>query len=365
MNENMTNEMELLEQKKPIVLPHPWRRFFARSIDSLIYSIIWSCIQYFVFRWHPDDNFLIALLLSYINYTLMIIIEPLLLCTWGTTPGKVIFGLTLRSRSGNKLTYSEALSRTFGVFGNGYGYGIPFYNLFRMYKCYNSSRNGETMNWDYDCDTDYYIKDLKAVRIVVYIVANIFLIAIAFIVTLQSQMPLHRGNITPIQYAENINDILTRPNTHKGVYMDDKGCWKKEYNSNKSNINDIMFTHLNPLSNHQLRVEDGIVTGVSFILENDEKNTMKFIRPYNLEIQKYYITFAFLFAQESTNCFEITDSEIKTMLERTDDFDVEFQRVRITQKIENSGYIVTHKGFWPQEGETQKFKMIFSMELIQ
>lgn len=272
MNEININEMESFEQKKRSALSHPWRRFFARSIDILIYSIICSCIQYFVFRWHPKDNYLTTLLLSYINYTQMILIEPLLLCTWGTTPGKLIFGLILRSKSGDKLSYSEALSRTFGVFGNGYGYGIPFYNLVRMYKCYKGSQNGEIMNWDYDCDTDYYIKDLKAVRIVVYIAADIFLIAIAYSITLQSQMPLHRGNIMPIEYAENINDILARPNTHQGVYMDENGYWKEEYNSNKRNINDIMFTHIHPLSNHQLRVEDGIVTGVSFILDNKEKN---------------------------------------------------------------------------------------------
>lgn len=85
----------------------------------------------------------------------------------------------------------------------------------------------------------------------------------------------------------------------------------------------------------------------------------------NLETQKYYMTLAFLFAQKSTNCFELTDSEIETIIESTDDFDVEFHGVRIIQKIEHKGYFVTDKGFWAKDDEIQEFKMIFSMELIQ
>ena len=90
MENIMINEIQSTKQQKNIALSHPWRRFFARSVDNSIYLIIWLCVQYFVFRWHPEGNFFIKQLINYITYILVIIIEPLLLCTWGTTPGKGI-----------------------------------------------------------------------------------------------------------------------------------------------------------------------------------------------------------------------------------------------------------------------------------
>ena len=340
-------------------LAHPWRRFFARDIDITIYSIIWLCIQFFLFRWHPEDNLIISILISYITFLLMIIIEPLLLCTWGTTPGKAVFGLILRNQNGDKLTYVEALHRTFGVFRRGYGYGIPIYDLVRNYKCYKASRNNETMSWDYDCNTNYYLKDLKSLRIVAYIITIIFLIAINNVVTLQSQMPLHRGNISPIEYAENINDILKRPNMNKGVYMDKSGQWQE-----KSDKSGIWYSNYN-MPDHQLTVENGIVKGVSFVFENDVKSSTNYI-PSNTTLgQKLYMTLAFFGAQKSTNCFTLNSSELEEMLKSTDNFDIEINGIRITQEVEHSGYIIVGNEFWPEDGKTQKFRMTFSMKLIQ
>ncbi|NMA24286.1 MAG: RDD family protein [Clostridiales bacterium] len=119
---------------------HPWRRFLARQLDNEIYFIIWFAVSMLALRWNTGRGLFVILLEAYITFFLMLLFEPLLLCTLGTTPGKWIFGLRVRDDRGGKLTYSSALLRTWRVFHYGYGFGIPFYNLYRNYKCYKICR---------------------------------------------------------------------------------------------------------------------------------------------------------------------------------------------------------------------------------
>ena len=68
----------------------------------------------------------------------MLVVEPLLLSTWGYTPGKWIFGLQVKDTYGGKIYWTTAMARTWQVFAKGEGYGIPFYNLYRNYKSYRA-----------------------------------------------------------------------------------------------------------------------------------------------------------------------------------------------------------------------------------
>ena len=104
-------------------LAFPVTRFLARSLDLLLYTLLWTAFQYLLLRWHTMGGALDSLLTSYASLALMIFVEPLLLSTLGTTPGKAILGLALRHEDGSRLSYGEGLARTFGVFAGGYGYG--------------------------------------------------------------------------------------------------------------------------------------------------------------------------------------------------------------------------------------------------
>lgn len=117
----------------------------------------------FLFRWFPENNWGVRLLNAYAAYGILLAAEPLLLCTWGYTPGKWIFGLAVRNRDGGKLTWGRALSRTWGVFARGEGYGIPIYVLWRNYKCWRRCRDGEPEDWEED--TSYTMKDESGLRI--------------------------------------------------------------------------------------------------------------------------------------------------------------------------------------------------------
>ena len=75
------------------VRPYPGRRYFARMLDITLYGILWLCIQYVVFRWDPESGLFLNILINLITLAMMLFLEPLLLYTWGTTPGKWLFGL--------------------------------------------------------------------------------------------------------------------------------------------------------------------------------------------------------------------------------------------------------------------------------
>ena len=147
----------------------------------------------------------------------MLIIEPVLLSTWGTTLGKWVFGLIIRDLNGKKLTFGQAFQRTYGVFSVGMGYNIPIYSIVRGIKCYSASQKLESMTWEEGFT--YRIKDKKAIRAIAYVGLTIILFALTFLILLQARMPIHRGDITAAQYYDNCNDFMSYSSIDYGKHL--------------------------------------------------------------------------------------------------------------------------------------------------
>ena len=204
---------------------HPWRRYFARGLDYSLCSFLWMVVCLFLFRWFPENNWGVRLLNAYAAYGILLAAEPLLLCTWGYTPGKWIFGLAVRNRDGGKLTWGRALSRTWGVFARGEGYGIPIYVLWRNYKCWRRCRDGEPEDWEED--TSYTMKDESGLRIGGFAAARAALFGLSLLLALQATlMPLHRGPLTPEEYAANVNDWCRRLDVCSGGILGMGETWE-------------------------------------------------------------------------------------------------------------------------------------------
>ena len=113
----------------------PWRRFWARMFDWWLCGRLWFLLQMVVFnidavtRSATFGRVVIDIVMQII---LMLLLEPLFLSRWGTTPGKWLLGLYVTHESGRKLTYTEALHRTSGVLMSGMGLAIPIYDLVRL-----------------------------------------------------------------------------------------------------------------------------------------------------------------------------------------------------------------------------------------
>lgn len=339
---------------------HPWRRFFARSLDLSLCSLLWMAVCLFLFRWHPDNTWLIRLLNSYVAYGILLVTEPVLLCTWGYTPGKWIFGLAVRSPLGQKLTWGKAVDRTWGVFARGEGYGIPFYRLWRKYKCYCQCKDGEPEAWEED--TSYTIRDTRARRCWGFVAARAALIGLSVFLALQSMLPIHRGPLTPEQYAANVNDMMRILGDDSPVYLDDTGHWVQDTTWGDGFLMDLD----GPPPDHQLTVDEdtGLVTAVKLeVARTGAKATAAPI------FQQQVAALCFAAAQGRYNGFTWWSSGILDAIANQpfESYTLQAGDVTITQTVETRGYESSSSGmlFSLEGGTDTYYHLVFTLELEQ
>lgn len=199
--DSKTDYFSVKKDKLPQVYS-PWRRFFARILDISIYSLLFDSVLVFLFNMITSNrNILESLLYTAMVTIIMLLMEPLLLMKFGTTPGKALLGLEVSTPEGNKLSYAEGFRRTFGVVRYGLGFEIPIYNIIRSYKSYKSLEEKETLPWDEEIA--YTMKDEKSYRNGLYIGAMIFLIAAAVFLVDVERLPPNKGELTIAEFVEN------------------------------------------------------------------------------------------------------------------------------------------------------------------
>ncbi len=339
---------------------HPWRRYFARSLDWGLCALVWSVIQLFLLRWHPDSSLFITLLESYITYGILMVLEPILLCTWGYTPGKWIFGLAVRNPEGGKLTWAQARARTWGVFVRGEGCGIPFYSLWRNYKCYRCCADGEPEAWEEG--TSYTIRDTRVRRCWGFVAARAALIGLSVFLALQSLLPIHRGPLTPEEYAANVNDMMRIFGDSSPVYLDDTGHWVQD--TSRGNV--FLMDLDGPPPDHQLTVDEdtGLVTAVKLeVARTGAKATAAPVFQQQVAAQ------CFAAAQGRYNGFTWwTSGILDAIADRPfESYTLQAGNVTITQTVETRGYEASSSGvlFSLEGGTNAYYHLVFTLELEQ
>lgn len=247
---------------KPAILAHPYRRFLARALDETFYMMIAAAIfsrGFRVYFWGLQPA-----LMWYLMIGVMMAAEPVCLAVFGTTIGKKIMGLRLRSQ-GKKLSYFEALSRTFLLFKKGMGYGIPGYELVRYFKSWVACKYGDPLEWD--IEESYELRDRKKFRIAWYILMMAFLAAGNGAVYAVSFLPIHTGAITSQEFVENVMELLRYQPGYADRILEEDGHWKNDWDSDpgiySGDMPDIRFL-----------TENGIMTG--FVMEQ-RTETKKYI----------------------------------------------------------------------------------------
>ncbi|OUN07245.1 hypothetical protein B5G43_06460 [Flavonifractor sp. An92] len=197
-------------QPPPSVAPNPIRRWGARFLDLSICALPWVILSTALHIQLPD-NLIVTWLKSYPAYLLLLLVEPLLLHTWGYTPGKWLLGLKVRDRNGEKLTLRRARQRAWRLFGRGEGYNIPIYNIIREWKSYRACRDGEPMPWDSDDalpveeDLSYVAEELKVRQFVGWVAAVVAILVLTVQVGFFALLPPCRGDLTVTEFSRNYN----------------------------------------------------------------------------------------------------------------------------------------------------------------
>lgn len=125
--------------------PSLGRRMLARFTDYSLYAALFMSILYLLKV--PYNEFLLFSQPSF--WIPAIFIEALLLSNSGTTPGKRLMGITVRSLlDGNKPSLRYTFSRSFGVFILGMGCFIPLISIIMMCIAVHMVRKGALTLWD-------------------------------------------------------------------------------------------------------------------------------------------------------------------------------------------------------------------------
>lgn len=152
---------EALKQDRVPVENHPWRRFFARDFDYLLCSTLAVLLFY--------DYLYSQVLTMAASFVLLLLLEPMCLHFFGTTPGKWIFGIRVTDSEEQRLSYGAGLERTWTVLWEGEALRIPLVMYYFLYKSYKTAEAGEALPWEWDSEVSY--KDDKVWRWAVWFIA--------------------------------------------------------------------------------------------------------------------------------------------------------------------------------------------------
>lgn len=187
--------------------PYPARRFIARIVDTTIVTLIGNAILKIGFRINTGLSMQTLMYCEIIFWLFELMIEPLLLSTIGTTPGKWIMGIKVRDmKSKGKLEIKQSYIRALKLAWHGFGFMIPIFTIYKRGISYFRCKMNDTMPWDEGIDVE--LDDDKQTRIVLCVVAVILLNVFDEFVAKQAMLPQNRGDITYEQFRENLVEIM-------------------------------------------------------------------------------------------------------------------------------------------------------------
>lgn len=136
----LTNTREL-----EVSLPRPWVRFWARMIDYTLFYLAFLALGSIFFQVSPlfTNTFFWMVLIFLWSF-----LEAAFLCSSGRTPGKWLLKTSVYTDKHQKLSYGEALSRSFSVWWLGFGAGVPIVSLITMIVAAVKLSNTGVTSWD-------------------------------------------------------------------------------------------------------------------------------------------------------------------------------------------------------------------------
>ncbi len=332
----------------------PWRRYFARSLDLTLCNMLWGAILSLMNVNILQQDTVLTLIIAYLAVGTMLLLEPLLLSRFGTTPGKWILGLSVTDAEGGHLTYGGAFSRTWTALWRGMGLDIPFYNLFRQWKSYRACRAGEALDWEYD--SVLVLRDEKPWRAAAYVAARAAALGLTLLTVAAMQMPLHRGDISVAEFCENYNRLADYYGVENGHHLDEEGRWVEDvtYPASYSGMS---------LPKYTFTEVDGVMTGMRFSY-GKSGSTAFWNGGYQEEMA--LLVLSYVKAQSGSGLLNnAADRMVRTIADRPyESFQLSGYGVNVTCEIAYSGYVdVPMMGMQPDGGEEEPHvSFSFSME---
>lgn len=124
----------------------PWVRFGARNVDYIIVIFVFSlALSFFAPSFNEEINDMVFGLISIFVW---IFVESILLITWGTTPGKWLLNIQIKTNENKKPTLFNAFKRSIKVWFFGLAIGFPFISIFTLISAHSELTKNKITTWD-------------------------------------------------------------------------------------------------------------------------------------------------------------------------------------------------------------------------
>ena len=357
MDTNFALDMEREERR---AAGCPWRRYFARKFDFALYGLLWSLAAQWGLRLNIGGSYVMLNVLSImVGAVLMVVIEPFLLHFWGTTPGKWLFGMEIRTPNGEKLAIRTGFYRTWQMFTEGMGWNLPIWSWYRLYKSYQASTAGD-LPWDIDngCHIVVHERETKWYRVLMFLFAWLLVLAAEFGISLYADLPHNRGRMTLSQYVDNCNEMQRYHQWGRTIRPDgslsDDSSTQGQIITIETKQGEILTPENDREEQPVCTVEtdaDGYVTAVELHIDTDDV-----VNGTGSDV-KEMLYYGYALPHEKKTMLALTDE----MLQNTEDFTAKFGSLTITQKVTFENCTVIGEGenriYWPEEGKTGHYTM--------
>jgi hypothetical protein len=156
----------------------PWVRYWARLMDFFLFALLLGVVLGIIYPPALEIN---DTLLGIIVLFVYAFVEPIILASWGTTPGKALLRVRLRQSNGIKLTFAKALNRSASVWVKGWGLGIPLVSIITLITAYNKLKKDGITTWDREGDFKVSHNEIGTIRAIITI---LFFISFVFLIVL-------------------------------------------------------------------------------------------------------------------------------------------------------------------------------------
>lgn len=139
-------------------VPSPWRRYGARLVDLYLSGGLLLVLAGFMVGLAGPDwlyDFVVqggrwvqVLVLAPLSWILSAPIVAVLLAKFGTTPGKLLFGLRVAPTDGIAATLPRLMKRELYMLIWGVGLGIPLISFVTVVTSFETVNKGEPARWD-------------------------------------------------------------------------------------------------------------------------------------------------------------------------------------------------------------------------
>lgn len=309
---------------------HPWRRFFARSTDRVLFIAIVNYVLFVVLRVRMMPDWF-GILFGYAAYWIVILFEPFWLHYIGTTPGKWIFGIKLEYCQGGKLPIDVAFDRCGKVLQLGQGFGIPGWKLYRLYMSNTELVERYETPWDSETEVTYTKFDWKKKALVVLTAGLILFMFASSVVDMM--LPQHRGDLTIQEFSQNYRFYHEKVMKSQTDLLNADGTWVDQADHY---IGAVIYADGNgdhETADFTYGLENGAIRSIRF-----EDEWIGFHTAYTLPDYLIHAAMSYVAAQPGMTAKELTQWAAmmdQALVNRSNDsFTVEFHGIRILWEIE-------------------------------